>query len=81
MDAVEFLTREASHRKDHGLHDGKAITESCTDEPKVSKFPCFEIVFLGCKCFCVCHDWGFDTPLISKEFAVNVKESHCCPQC
>jgi hypothetical protein len=69
---IESLTREAAHRRDHGLHVDDSVSD-CSN--------CFEIIFIGCSCFCVCHDCGFDTPMVSESFAYEVKSSHCCPQC
>lgn len=71
MSIVESLARAAVHRRDHGQHVGDNVVSSS----------CFEIIFIGCDCFCVCHDCGFDTPLIDKSFANVIKSAHACPQC
>lgn len=73
MPVVEVLTREAAHKRDHGFHDDSSVDYNCGS--------CFEIIFLGCSCFCVCHDCGFDTPLVNEQYAEYIKAGHRCPQC
>lgn len=72
MSIIEALAREAVHKRDHGFH-AAPFAPDCSE--------CFEIIFIGCSCFCVCHDCGFDTPLMTESFANMVKSQHNCPQC
>jgi hypothetical protein len=74
MSIIESMTRQAAHRRDHGFHNDPSLDyNNCAS--------CFEIIFLGTSCFCVCHDCGFDTPLVPEQQAEGIKAAHCCPQC
>ena len=68
MTAVEELTRQAAHRRDH-VHPEGAV-------------PCAlvaEVICLGRGCFVVCHHCGMETGLLGPREAQAVADGHACP--